>query len=1169
MARSWTNEQSQAIWGRGGSMLISAAAGSGKTAVLVQRAIQRITDPVHPVDADRLLIATFSNAAAGEMKDRIAAALNDLLAADPGNSLLQRQRLLLQKAHISTIHSFCLELVRQHFDVLGLDARFSIGDETQLSDLRSSAMEELLETCYSRGESSFFGLCEFFCGKTDRPLSQLILTVYDFLRSNPFPEQWMERSEAAFSAGEVAGTPWGSLLFDYASDTLAYAGQLLRQGLYMMEDDPAMKTAYEPAFSEDLRQLELLQEHCAARDWDGLYHGVRSFYFVRMGQLRKYEDAEKKERVSGLRKEVKKLLSDLSARQVSSSQADYQEDMRALFPIVRALFAAVREYGEILERLKREARIVDFSDLEHYTLRLLCTVEPDGRTVKTDFARELSDSFEEIMLDEYQDTNEIQDTIFTLLSREGENLFMVGDVKQSIYRFRQARPELFLRRQDAYAPFDGQTFPALIKLSKNFRSRKEVADGVNFLFSQLMARRLGEVDYNEDEALVPAGEFLPLPDRACELHIVETGEADEEKGVAEARHVAGVIESMLAQGFPVQDGGKARPCRPRDFCILLRTSKKAGAFAKELAARGVLAWSDTTTGYFDSREISVMLSLLRIIDNPLQDIPLLSVLMSPMGGFTPDDVANIRLCDKNASMYVALLACAKGGNQRAQAFLNSLAEMRRWAAVLSAGALIQKIYDGTDFMAVVGAMPSGAQKQANLRLLLDYANRYEATGGSGLSGFLRFVDRAVKNGEDFLSANTISEQADVVRIMTIHRSKGLEFPVCIVADCGKRFNREDLNAASLLHPELGFSTKMREPDKLKAYTTLRQEAIRLKLEEETLSEEMRVLYVAMTRAEEKLILTMECGDLDKKLASLSLRAGEGQTFSPYGARRAASYGDWLLMAALRHPDAGELRARTDAPQMVIPGGELRLRILPAAGESPAAEEQADFAALPTPELMETIRENVEYSYPYRALSGVAAKLAVTQIVHQGGNAARLDALPAFRFGKKMTPAQRGTIVHKFIQFADYAAGREDLLAEMERLMVEGFLTEEETAVLPVGKLAAFFSSPLMGRILAADRVLREFRFFDEVPAGRVYPGLPQDAAGEKILVQGIADCVIVEDGKAVVIDYKTDGVREAGELRERYAGQLLFYKDAVEKALGIPVGECILYSVPLEEAVHL
>ncbi len=1168
MAREWTKEQQNAISGRGGTILVSAAAGSGKTAVLVERVIQKLTDRAHPVDADRLLIATFSNAAAGEMKERIDAALGELLAARPGDAWLHRQRMLLQKAHISTIHSFCLELVREHFDVLGLDAKFAIGDETQLSDLSSAAMEELLENAYQKAEPGFKALCEFLCVRNDKPLSQLVGEVYEFLRSHPFPEDWMEQSLLAFRAKDLSQTDWGGLLWAYVEEALKQAGELTQKALDAMEGDEAMKAAYGPVFLDDLNGILKLQELCGKKDWDGLYNGVHSFSFSRMGQLRKYEDAEKKEWVSGLRKEVKKLLSDLASRQVCATEEAFCQDMQTLYPIVEALFQLVREYGAVLDQKKRDARIVDFSDLEHYALSLLAVRR--GDTVeKTPLAKELSGQFEEILLDEYQDVNQIQDTIFTLLSREETNLFMVGDVKQSIYRFRQARPELFLRRQDRYTPYDREHFPAKVLLTKNFRSRPEVAKGVNFVFSQLMSREMGEVEYGEQEALFAAGKFIPLPQRETELHIVETGKEGEEN--PEAAHVAELIASMLAKGYPVQEGETFRPCQCRDFCILLRTSKKAEEYAKALSSLGLSAWSDTTTGYFDSREISVMLNLLRIIDNPLQDIPLLSVMLSPMYGFTPDEAAAIRTCSKNTSLYAAVLAKAKQGDARVQAFLHSLAEMRQWAAVLSAGQLIRKIYDSTDFMAVVGAMPSGEQKQANLRLLLEYASRYETIGNSGLSGFLRFVDRTAQNGEDFSSANTISEQADVVRIMTIHRSKGLEFPICIVADCAKAFNKEDLNASALKHPELGFSIKVRDPERLKAYTTLRHEAIRLQLEAETLSEEMRILYVAATRAKEKLVFVTSCPNLSTKLAVLSLRTGEGDKLPPFGVRKASSYGDWLLMAALRHPAGEKLRKLAGQEQRVIPAESGLVTILsPEKGETPEQAGALEFHCKASAEDLKELAEKIEYRYPYRETSGIAAKLAVTQIVHSSEKAgARLDERPAFSFGAKLSPAQRGTIIHQFIQFADYQAAREDLLTEMERMLTQGFLSEQETAVLPIGHLSAFFNSPLMSRILSADQIYREYRFFDEIPAGEVYPDLSPEAAGERIFIQGIADCVIVEENKAVIIDYKTDRVATMEELAEKYEKQLIFYKSAVGKALGMPVKECVLYSVPLEQSLSL
>ena len=1176
--RNWTDDQRAAIDVRGGSVLVSAAAGSGKTAVLVERVIRLICDRENPVDADRLLIVTFTNAAAGEMRERIATSLDEQLSLHPEDAYLQRQKLLLAKAQISTIHSFCLNLLRSNFHLLGLSPDFRIADETELSLMRANVLDEALEQFYGEGDEGFLRLVEFVSGKDDRPLRELVFAIYDFIRSAPAPKRWLSDALEKLSAADMSASPWGYVLFNYAEDALAYADQQLRYAIHLMQGDEAMEAAYLPAYRDDLSLVSRLSQLCANRDWDRMVSALRTLTFQKLGALRKYEDTAKKDRVNGLRKEVKDILGDLAKKQFCTTNDEFTEDMKVLQPIISALFRLVEDFYDRLDEAKAEHNLVDFADLEQFVLRILT----DSEGHPTPLAKELSGQFDEILIDEYQDTNAAQDTIFTLISQKGENLFMVGDVKQSIYRFRQARPDLFLARRRTYHPY-GDGFPAQISLAKNFRSRQEVVDAVNAVFSRLMSERVGEVCYDAREALYTGAVYPPSDGAKAELHLVPVGEEDEDKTTVEAEHVAAQIEQMLRQRYPVREGDAMRPCRCRDFCILLRSVKgKAEVYVNALKSRGINVWSDVTTGYFDSREISVLFNLLRIIDNPMQDIPLLSVLLSPMFGFTPDEVTAIRLLDRNAAFYLALRRQAESGDVKCRAFLETLSGLRADSAVMPVDRLIQRIYDRTDFLAMVGAMQSGEQRQANLRLLLDYARRYEGTGHGGLGGFIRYIDRAVEKGQDFASANTLSENADVVRIMSIHRAKGLEFPICIVADCGKRFNKEDLRGSYLMHADLGFTMKIRDAERLRTYPTAAHESIRLQLEQEMLSEEMRVLYVAMTRAKEKLILTMASKQPEKMLLAAQESAGE-ESLSAYAVRKANSYGEWLLLSiADQLPKAAELtqmlsnvgdagqldESRHRVENILSLDGALILRYTPADAAQVNDDHPLLMQSEPDADLMNKLHTTLAFQYRYASLSEVPAKLAVTQISEKAaGEKVSLRTRPEFLTEHRMTGAERGQILHRFMQFADYSLASRDLSAEIDRLVREGYFLPYEAEALSRKRLTAFFDSQLAARILSADRAIREFRFFDERSAIELYPNLASEFADEKILVQGVADCVLMESDGLVLIDYKTDFADSPEALADRYRTQLFLYSRALEKSFLQPVKERILYAFHFDRPI--
>lgn len=1166
--RKWTPAQQDAIDARQGTLLVSAAAGSGKTAVLVQRVIERLTDPVHPSDADRLLVVTFTKAAAAEMKERISQRLSELLARDPSNVNLQRQQLLLAKASISTIHSFCSELVRENFFKLDISPDFRIAEDSEMSVLRNEAVTRVLEANYEKVDPEFGELVEAFSSdRDDSRIVDMIDQLYDFIRSHPFPKRWLEQNLALYQPEIPAGeTVWGERILEFANETVNYCLSLTMNSLSVMEEDEKISAAYGPAFQSDLAELLNLQQVLNRRAWDEAGRLAGAMKFASLKPLRGYGDDPLKNRLSACRTEVKDTVKKL-ALLFESNEEECAGDIRRLSLLVECLFRVTMEFSDLLDALKAERRMADFGDLEHWALRLLVRGTENGYE-RTGDAVELSARFDEIMVDEYQDTNAAQDMLFRAISQDEGNLFMVGDVKQSIYGFRQAMPQIFLKRRADFPEYnrDLDQYPACIILDRNFRSRRQVTDAVNFVFSQIMSPEAGDVDYSGKELLDAGAVYPQQPGCETQLEILDLSGEDGEKdmALAEARRIAELIHEIIGSGFQITENGVTRDAVFRDFCVLLRSANQyATQYAKEMQLCGVPSWADTAQGFFSSAEVAVVLSLLRVIDNPIQDIPLLSVLMSPIYGFTPDELATAREGRRDVPLYLALKARGEDGDAHAAAFLEEMDRCRALAATMPSDRLISTLYEKTGYLNMVQAMTNGSLRLANLQLLLEHAKKYESSGYNGLSGFIRFIDRLQAQDSDLPGASSLSESADVVRIMSIHKSKGLEFPVCIIAGCARGFNRERGDA--MLHPDLGLGVKLRNPETMARYNTLPREAVALELERESRSEELRILYVAMTRAREKLVLMTSVKRLDRRLGALASQLTGEKKIQPYVVRGGDSFSDWLLSCALRHPDGEILRERALAPEDIVvrDGGlpwKIRLTYPPLPPEESAADE-ISLKIPPDPEQQEKLERQIDFVYPYWELKGVPSKVAASDLAEEeSGGGFDVLTRPAFLSRSGLSPAERGTALHTYMQFADYGAAQRDPKAELERLVENGFLTAEQGGAVDLNRVLAFFESDIAKRMLGADQCQRELRFTVELPAGRVHPELSDDLKSQPVVLQGAVDCVFVENGHAVVVDYKTDRAGSPEELWRRYHIQLELYRDAVEQFLELPVGEVLLYS---------
>ena len=1169
----WTPAQRAAIYDRGGALLVSAAAGSGKTAVLTERAVQLITDPEHPVDADELLIVTFTNAAAAEMRSRLSVRLRQILAADPGNANAKRQLSLLSGADICTIDAFCLKLVRENFFSLNLAADFRLLDENENDRLFEEAIDTVLTEFYEEANPDFLHLTEAFTTPDkDRDLFGLIKELMRFMNAQAFPFDWLEQAVAAYDpAVPLMDSPWYPVLKRQVEEMLETAAALVKQSAGQLPPEPAYDK-YAEMLADD-RQLIAHLQSLLHSGWDAFMKQGFPVAFANMPRVRKDIDPEIKAALAANRDIYKTIITkDIKTFLVSDS-ADYAQDTADLYPIYRALLRVVQAVECLVREKKDELGGYAFSDIEHFAIDLLMEKAADGTVQATALGRQLQGRYAEILVDEYQDTNEVQDCIFQAISREGRNLFTVGDVKQSIYRFRLADPTIFLEKYrrfaDAAEAADGQ--PRRMVLSRNFRSRREVLTATNFVFGDIMSREMGEMDYTADEQLYfGADYYAEAADRETEMHVISVEDTPEQRfdrTEAEARFAARRIRQLLDEEFPVQGENGMRPVRPEDIVILMRSPRsRMKAFTAALAREGIPCGGGESDDFFSTMEIAVTVSLLEIVDNPRQDVPLISVLRSPLVGLCPDELAAIRALQAEGDYYDAL--CRDEG-PAVREFLALLEELRRAAREMAVDELLWYIYDRCRVMAIFGAMDDGALRQARLTALYDYARQLVQSGKAGLFDFITHLRRLLEKGDaPGLSA---ARSAEGVQIMSVHGSKGLEFPVVILADLQRSFNQQDMSRPVLVHPTLGLGTERVDMERHIRYKTISKTALALRLEREAKAEEMRILYVAMTRAKEKLILIDCRRHMDKKLRELAVLTGS--PVMPEAVAAAKSPGEWLLLSLLHTHEAAPLHALAGIrPETLTPipegwairlwregGQETQAQPLPAAEEREVRPyTQPDEAAL-------------AFAYPYQAVTAVPTKITATQLkgreldqeIAEGAGTVQRPAAPEkplfLQEKRGLSAAERGTAIHLVMQYLplDTAPTAEAVTAQVQALEQRRLLMAAQAEAVDAEAIAAFLRSPLAARIRNAEKVWREYRFALLMPAERYAMG----AEGEEMLLQGVADCVFEEDGALTVVDFKTDRVTEEETLQraELYRSQLQAYSDALSRIMEKPVSQRVLY----------
>lgn len=1165
--KEWNPEQLAAIESRGGDLLVSAAAGSGKTAVLVERVIRMLTDKENPVPADRLLIVTFMNLAAAEMKTRIMNALGELSEKEPENENLRRQQLLMERAHISTIHSFCLDIVQENFSVLGIQPGIRICDEQESSVISAEALSEVIESYYEKNSPEFIDLVENVSSrKNDSGLENYVLELYKFLVALPHYEEWLTEKLGMYDPKIPAGkTVWGKIILDDALSLLKYYRENIAKMAALCPENGADK--YIPMFEKDLAIFDELIKFCETYEWDTFRKALYSVSFENMPIVRGY-DCDFKDLIKSTRDSYKKAVTETLVKNFSSDEAGFSDDIEKLLPNAKCLFEITLDYAKLFFKKKCEKHLLDFSDLEQLTVSVLTKRDENGNIVPSETAKAVSERFDYILVDEFQDTNKVQDTIFNAISKDG-NRFFVGDVKQSIYRFRQAMPELFLEKRKNWKIFDGKNYPATIILGKNYRSRKNIAGAVNFIFSRIMHRDCAEIEYDESEKLIPEASYPEDDSVRNEFYLIDSDSCSPTE--IEAEFVANRIYDMVENKTDVSEKGSIRPCEYSDICILLRSMKsQSEIFAEALRNRGIPYTSDQGSSFLYQPEIMAVTDVLKAADNPLLDVPLCGAMLSEIFAFTPDEVSKIRLLDKKAPLYSAVKLSAEKGDEKAKDFLKTLDSIRRFAAFESADSVITRLYSETLYPQIVRGAKNGEYKLSNLRLLVKYAADREQAGSHGLSSFLRYIKKIEERGGDLKPASFSGTNSGAVRIMSVHHSKGLEFPIVFLCGTSKKFNIDGGASTPYLNEELGFACPLRDKTYGIRYNTALQTALGIKIRQYSLAEEMRILYVALTRAKENLVITYSAKNAKKGLSKFPpLQDGQSR-MDAFTVLKAQSEADWILPVLMRHPDAGELRKIAGISDRQIIPDDTKWNFGIVNSEDVAitkiiSEEIECSPVLPDEKLLNELSAGFRRKYDFSASEHIPVKAGVSSLTHQGIHKKLLfSARPS---SGALSGAERGTALHTFMQFCDFEKAAKDPKEEIKRLLDMKFITEKQAETISEEKITEFFKSSLYERIKRSGFLKRELRFLQSLPAKEL--GYEDAAPEDKITVQGVADCVFEENGKIVVVDYKTDYVEDISELSERYSAQLIMYERLLEKALGKEVSGAVIWSFHFGKEIEI
>ena len=1216
---NWTKEQEQAIYKKDSNILVAAAAGSGKTAVLVERIINKIIN--EKIDIDRLLVVTFTNAAASEMRERILNSIYKIIDGDDVKdeatiNHLQRQITLLNKANICTIDSFCLDVIKNNFFEIEISPNFRIADTAEIDLLKQEVLEKIFEEKYEKHDKDFEKLIKTYTSyRDDTPLKDMILKIYTYIESNPFPLKWLNEQIEKFNIKDVkqdfSNTEWGKILLENMKEELEDCIKKLKaeERRLSLESELAQ---YERVINSDISQLEMVYGNL--ENWDKAYSLINNVEFLKWPVSRKITNPEK-DKAKALRDKVTKDFKAKRTKIFTANSEDANNDLIEMYEILSKLENLIIDFDKEFSKNKRDRNIVDFSDVEHLALKILVKIEGD-QEVPSEIAKKYQEKFIEIAIDEYQDSNLVQEYILTSISN-GKNIFMVGDVKQSIYKFRQAMPDLFLSKYKNYSENETNENGLKIKLFKNFRSRKNVLDFTNLIFENIMGQKIGEIEYTEEEYLNLGANFEESKEELVTevdiLDISEESDLNEEKIEEpdeeferiedielEAKFVAQKIRNLIDSKFQVYDNKKGifRDIRFKDIVILLRSTKnKANVFEKELTSQNINVYSDTSQEYLESYEIQVIMDLLKIIDNPYQDIPLVHVMLSCIGMFTEDDLLEIRLCDQNDDFYMAMLksrlSVREDLKEKIDIFLNKVEDFRDKNKYMDLDELIWNIYEETGFLNYVGLMPNGNIRVANLKMLFERAKQYESASFKGLFNFINFIERIKMGSGDLGAAKLIGENEDVVRIMSIHKSKGLEFPVVFLSCTGSGFNMMDLNNDILLHQKIGIGVKYIDYDKQIKYDTISKLALREKLLEENLSEEMRILYVALTRAKEKIYVTGIKKDFEKNKEKMSdlvdIYKKENGKINPILIKKYKNYIDWILLVYMYN---------FENTKEIMKVNTLKRREILKDLKTEEEEKIDIFKLLEensknvTDEEILELKNKLIFEYKFKGLSDIPTKESVTNIVHKNvgkevnliNEEEPLEAKedfeeeneitfpkPKFLIGteeEKISSAKRGTLIHlcmKNLQF-----GREYNLDDVKELIndleARKIITDKEKESINPLVILKFTKSNIWKELKEAKEYHKEEPFYINIPANEVI----ESTLDENILVQGIIDLYYVtKDDELVLLDYKTDFINEGEEkiLIDRHKPQLMLYKRALESGINKKVDKIYIYSTKLGKEI--
>lgn len=1125
------------------------------------------------------------------MREKILEAIYKKIEENPEDENLQKQVILLNKASISTIHSFCLDVIKNNFYEIDVSANTRIADDSEILLLQQEVIDDLFEEKYEEEDSNFIKLIKTYTKyNQDEVLKDLILRVYSYIQASPFPEEWLEEQIGKLNIEDntnFSDTVWGKIITENANQILEDSILKLQNIRTKMTRFPELDK-FTAKIEDDIDKYTYIQNNLS--DWDTAVEAINTLKNAiwtkdqKITNDLKDEAKDVRESTKDEFKKVKKLM--------NCSSEEAVQDIKYMYPILKMLKDLILEFSQKFYQRKREKNIMDFSDMEHLALKILVKKDENGNVVKSEIAKKYENKFEEIAIDEYQDSNLVQEYILTSVSR-GNNIFMVGDVKQSIYKFRQARPKLFLDKYDSYKlePVNGED--RKIQLFKNFRSRSNILDFTNLVFEDIMSRELGNIEYNQDEYLNLGANFETIQnqDYKTELEILDLSEENDdiwktdEEGteeeqekvedvVLEARFVARKIKELIDDKYQIIDKKIGRrDIQYKDIAILLRTSSGvANVYEKEISELEIPVYSDSSSQYLQSVEIETIMSLLRIINNPMQDIPLVTVMRSPIGNFTDNELIEIRMADRNSSFYEALL---KSDLEKAHRFLALLKELREDEEYMTLDEWIWNIYTKTGYMNYVNLMPNGALRVSNLRMLFERAKQYEEASFKGLYNFINFIDKIKFNQEDLKAAKIIGENENVVRIMTIHKSKGLEFPVVILAGVGKQFNFRDLNGKILLDQDLGMGPQYIDSDRYIEFKTLAKKALAIKAKNEAISEEMRILYVALTRAKEKLIIVGRQKDVNKKMSEkqklLEIYSTiDDNKINPYLLQKYKTYLDWLELIYLKEGVANTKNLFTvninkrEKTSVKIENEveDISEKIIKESNKNNDEQEK------------EKIKEILNWQYKHQSIEGIPTKTSVSKLKEKREQEVQITQEPKFineEAKTKLTGAQKGTLIHlclqKMKETEEY--NLEKITELIEELKDKEIITEIEVQNIDKEKLLEYTNSQLWTELKQAKEIHKEHPFYINIKASRIYNQINKED-DEDILVQGVIDLFFIDkDDKLILVDYKTDYVQNENELVEEYKGQLDLYKEALEQSLNKKVDKMCIYSVYLNKLIEI